>query len=401
MIGNILKNLVQTFYLNIFFLFVLCIGQVFGQFGYEKFDDDPYTEYKPIDFFSQPYYNRVEGVVLHGGVFLRQVPVLPIVTSVELAFATRTNSWHYNFGLQQWLFTNRRRMLLRLNFFQETRTNDSWKIGRMENSLAGVFMHEDFHNHYAVKGFSIAADQKVFRRNLLRIIYSQHRYSSMPVNTSFAGSLFDWSKSYAPNPAITEGDEHSVQVRMLIDERDNAFFPTSGFYFEGVYERTFGDFETNGIFINSVIYYPTINTQKFILVGNLGLRKGSLARQHLMTIGGIGSLRAFPDNYHIGQNLVMYRIVYHFGGYFFQKSPFKYMPTSDAASFAVFWESGNAWYADKPKRRIYHGIFKPQLLGDAGMSLLLADGILRVDIARQLLNGDGDWRLTFRLFNKL
>ena len=384
------------------FLLLWLPGMVFGQFGYEKYDDDPYTEYKTFDYYTNPYYNRVEGVVMHGGVILRQTPLMPVITNLQLAYSTRTNKMQYDMGFQQWLFMNTsRRLLLRFNVFRETTTNDHWKIGRWENSLAGIFLHEDFYDHFTVKGYSVAADQKVFGKSLLRILFTQQQYFSLPCNSSFAGSLFDWSKDYRPNPAITEGFERSVSINMLLDERDNIFFPTRGFLLEGKFEKTFGDFVTNGLFMKSVVYYPTFKKQKFVVMGMLGLRKGSIAPQYLMTIGGIGSLRAFPDHYHAGQNFAMYRVTYHFGGLLFQHFPLKHFPSSDATSFAVFWESGNAWYSEKPKKKIYHGIFKPQFLGDAGISLLLADGIVRIDLAKQLINGDGDWRLTFRLFNKL
>ena len=387
--------------LNIFIIFIICFAEyVCAQFGYKKVDDDPIAEFQKIDFYSKSYYNRVEGIVLHGGIFLNKARVWPFITCFQGAFGTKNQKVQYDISVQRWLFSTTRQLLLKMDCFQRTVTNDDWKIGKIENSYAGVLLREDFYDHFTRKGWRILAEQSISSNNRVRIEFSGYDYISMPVNTNFAGSIFGGHKKFRRNPKIPEGYENSIKVSFMIDSRNNLFFPTEGVYLEGTLEKTFADFNTNGLFLKTCFFLPVIYKNKFIITGMLGLRSGSTAPQHLIPIGGIGSLRAFPDYYRHGQNFLFARIIYHFGGSIINLQPLKKVPTSDATSLALFFECGDAWNF-KHKTSLLDGITNTDIVYDAGISLLLADGIFRVDFARQIFKGNNNWRITFRLFNQL
>jgi len=393
------QNRLTTF---IFIIYFLCFTDcIFAQFGYKEIDDDPIAEYQTIEFFSNTYYNRVEGIVLHGGLFLNKIRFWPIITFFQGAYGTKYKNVQYDIGVQRWLFLDSKRLLLRINYYRETVTNDDWKIGKIENSYAGVLLREDFYNHFTRKGWRIIADQSIIKNNLIRIEFSRYDYISMPVNTNFAGTIFGGNKKFRLNPAIPEGTENSLKLLFLIDSRDNIFFPTHGLYLEGSFEKTFADFLTNGLFLKASYFLPVFHKQKLVFSGMLGSRTGSIAPQHLISIGGIGSLRAFPDYYRLGQNFIFTRVIYHFDGAIINLLPLKRVPTSDATSIALFFECGDAWYNSQNKKSLFDGFTKADIISNAGISLLLADGILRFDFARQILKGHKNWRITFRLFNKL
>ncbi|MBN2410421.1 BamA/TamA family outer membrane protein [candidate division KSB1 bacterium] len=383
------------------FILIICFTEVvFAQFGYKEVDDDPIMEYQVIDFYSSSYYNRVEGIVLHGGIFLNKASFWPFITCLQGAVGTKYRNVQYDIGLQRWLFSASRRLLLNVNYFRQTVTNDDWKIGKVENSYAGLLLREDFYNHFTRRGWRIMADQSIIKHNIVRIEFSGYDYISMPVNTNFAGTLFGGHKNFRVNPEIPEGYENSVKLIFLLDSRNNLFFPTEGIYLEGILEKTFADFSTNGLFLKTCFFLPVIHENKFIITGMLGLRSGSTAPQHLISIGGIGSLRAYPDYYRQGQNFLFARVMYHFGGNIIKLLPLKKVPTIDATSLALFFECGDAWNLQN-KKSLHDGITKADMNYDAGLSLLLADGIFRLDFARQIFKGYHNWRITFRLFNKL
>jgi len=380
---------------------VLFIADSRAQFGYNKIDDDPLTEFQVVDFFSRPHFNRVEGVVLQGGAFVRHQKFWPVITTIQGAYGIKYRNWQYDLAMQHWFTFTNQDFLFKADYFRETTTRDNWKIGRFENSVAGVLLREDFYNYYTREGWKVLCENRIFGVHHSRIEYAEYDYISMPVNTNFAGTLYVGNKKFRPNPAIVEGRERSVRFMFLVDSRDNLFFPSRGVYFEGIVEKTMGDFHTAGFFLTSAHYIPTFRKQKLVLNAQAGFRQGSLAPQHLLSIGGIGTLCAYPEFYRTGQNLVYARITWDFAGELSRILPLERIPTGEAASVAIFVECGDAWHSQNVKRSLFEGLNTHDILTDAGLSLILADGIFRIDFARQILHDQDDWRITLRFLTKV
>ena len=273
-------------------------------------------------------------------------------------------------------------------------------VGQIENSLAGIFLHEDFRDYFGKKGWRVFADKKVGSQHLLRLEYSQFTYRSMRTNSNFAGSLFGKNKKYRPNPAVPEGEENAVKISFLFDKRDNPYFPLSGWFMQGSFETTGGDFNTNGLFVDATVFQPTVSTHRIVLRTFFGLRQGSIQPQHLMTIGGVGSLRAYRDRIRSGQNFFLASLNYEFGGSLLQNTFLRKLPLLDTASFALFADVGDAWSHAAPKNALFDELSQADLLTDVGLSFLLMDGFFRIDVAKALAQESKDWRITFRLFNK-
>ncbi len=378
-----------------------CITDSLAQFGYKKIDNDPLMDYQIIDFYSRPHYNRVEGVVFHGGAFFRHHQYWPVITNIQGAYGSKYRNWQYNIALQRWFTFTNQQFLLKTEYFRETTTRDNWKIGRFENTVAGILMREDFYNYYGRKGWRALCENRVFGVHYARVEYAEYDYISMPVTTNFAGTLYAGNKRFRPNPAIVMGREKSVRFMFLVDNRDNLFSPSRGLYLEGIVEKTMGDFHTSGIYLTFAHYIPAFRKQKLVVNTLVGFRQGSLAPQHLLSIGGIGTLSAYPEFYRTGQNLVYARLTWDFAGEPARLLPLDKFPTGDAASVAIFIECGDAWYSHNVKHSIFEGLTAHDILTDAGLSLILADGIFRIDFARQILHNQDNWRITLRFLNKI
>jgi outer membrane protein assembly factor BamA len=183
------------------------------------------------------------------------------------------------------------------------------------------------------------------------------------------------------------------------DWLDSPLLPMEGWLIQTIYEKTFDAFETDGLFFKVYRYQPTFLNQRVLARGFFGVRSGSLAFQHLMDIGGVGTLRGFRDNSQWGQNLYMININYLFGGDILQRIPLQFIPFYDQLSMGIFVDAGSAWSALAVKESLFDNLGDAETLIDAGLSLLIADGLCRFDFARQIDGGDGDWRITMRLLS--
>jgi len=370
-----------------------------AQFSFQRLDDQLFSENGMVKIRSHPRYNRVEGLFINGAVNLTLKKTSQIGAIINTGYGVKNQKWRYEIGLQK-QYGEFDRLILRASLFDEMVTNDSWMLSTIENSLASASIREDFYDYFGRKGWRVLADKKIMDQHIVRIEFAHYRYESMPVNSRFAASLLGGRKSFRPNPPIEEGKENSASLMFLLDWRDNPYFPVSGFCLEGILRTTFGDFQTNGIFIKGEYFLPIFELHTLFLKSVIGFHDGSAAPQHLMTIGGVGSLRGFQDHLHHGQNFVLFTSSYSFNGTLLAILGLDRLPVLNESSLALFADVGDAWYAVEHKRRIYDGFTKFVPLLDAGISFKIMDGLLRFDFARQLYRGDGEWRITCRLFDR-
>ena len=88
----------------------------------------------------------------------------------------------------------------------------------------------------------------------------------------------------------------------------------------------FEDFETDGMFLTVKRQQPTLSNQRLFLRTLVGSRRGSLAEQHTIDLGGIGSLRGFDNKEFTGNRALTLSATYHFGGDVLQKIPLESIP---------------------------------------------------------------------------
>ncbi|MFQ5752791.1 MAG: hypothetical protein ACE5HI_12415, partial [bacterium] len=132
-----------------------------------------------------------------------------------------------------------------------------------------------------------------------------------------------------------------------------------------------------------------------------------LAEQHTIDIGGIGSLRGFDDKEFSGNRMVMLNANYLFGGDVLQKFPVQNVPILGAIwttlSFGLFLDTGWAWVAN-PNDSFFDGFGKltfDNLKTDVGFSIFVLEGVFRLDVAKRMDRSHDDFRVTFRLLEKL
>jgi len=425
--------MLQKIFISLFILFLLPPSAA-AQFKIERLPNNfGYDLPKKFTLYTNAHFNRVEGPAPNLGVKFQPQPEaktgfaagLTLYGDLGYGFKNEKKKRpRWNLGVQK-DFQTPGRLTFGAEYFNKVETNDRWIISELENSLAGIFQHEDFMDFYSRKGGRGFLDYQLAEVHTLRLEVSRHRDESLRRNTNW--SLFGRDKTYPLNPRvfqnraynIGEGNELSVKLTGAFDWRDNPVFPSVGWLAEGYFERTGPDFpsvngsrkigETNGLFLTAKRYQPTLADQKVVAKLMFGSRSGSIASQHLLTLGGLTSLRGYREKEFVGNRLLFANANYVIGqrafGGLLQKFPLlNKLPFWEMISLGLFAETGYAWFADPlhPDLGLLdlgHFDFK-DLRSDAGFSLLVTDGLLRVDFAKRTDRSHDDWRVTFRILDK-
>ncbi len=392
------------------------------QFKFERIEQKfRFEPERSIGFYTRSRYDRVQGVFLNLGVNLRprKFEGLRIYGDLGYGFKNELRGvkwyeigrdgnlrWRYHLGVRKDFFT-----LQRLSFGAElydvVDTRDNWRISRVENALAAFFFREDFYDYYGVNGIRFFVDHRLLENHTLRLELRRQSYEDARRNTNW--SVFGGDKRFRPNPAnpaypILLGDETSLAFMGAFDWRDNPIFPLLGWYVETIYEHTWnqvpgrGNLSTDGFFLTVKRYQPTFGSQRLTGRFMLGSRTGSLGSQHLMRMGGVGSLRGYRDREFIGNRFVMLNVNYFFGGVLLQKLPLDLLPFWETLTLGLFADTGTAWMV-APEASLFDmgNLSLDDFKTDVGVSLVFSEGLLRVDIARRLRSGDPKWRVTVRV----
>jgi len=378
---------------------------------------------KKFTRYTNTHFNRVEALALNLGVKYQPQPEaksgfasgLSLYGDLGYGFKNeKKKRLRWNAGLQK-SFLTPGRLVFGAEYFYKVDTQDRWIISEFANSAAGIFSHEDFMDFFGRKGGRGFGDYLLAEIHTLRLDVSQYRYEKLRRNTNW--SLFGRDKVYPVNPRalpsrgfdVIEGDELAVRVTGAFDWRDNPVFPNLGWQLESYLEKTGQDFSTTGFFLTAKRYQPAWNDQKFQAKLMFGSRRGSLAYQHLLNLGGLTSLRGYREKEFTGNRLLFLTTNYTIGqaafGGLLRKLPLmNKLPFWEMLSLGVFAETGYAWVADPANPDL--GLFDlgqfdlNDLRSDAGFSIIVTEGLLRVDFAKRTDRGDNDWRVTLRILDK-
>lgn len=395
-------------------IFLLLITQpAFSQFSYDEIKDESGFEFEePLQFYWSPHFNRVEGFFLNGGAKLRpeKLTGFQFYGDAGVGFWNeKGKEFRFNAGARK-DFYDFNRLSVGFDIFRKIESEDNWIIGSVENSLASFFFRKDYKDYYGIHGAKIYVDKKFKETHTARLEIERRTYDALKRNLDW--SVFraevDENPTLTPRSPIVEGNELGLRLILNFDWRDNPIFPLSGWFVRSIYEHTEDDFDTDGLFLTVRRYQQTFSTHRMILSGWLGTRTGSRAEQHTIDLGGIGSLRAYDNKEFSGNRMVMFNIDYLFGGDILQRVPLDNVPVLGAIwttlSLGLFVDSGMAVFTDVDDGLTsgFGDVFK-NLETDFGVSLLVLDGLLRMDIARRTKSdrGKNDFRITFRLWENL
>ncbi len=384
-----------------------------AQFYFEKVK--PRFEFQPENrksFYSRSRYNRIEGLFLNLGLKVKPRGAESWTFYADGGYGFKNDPgrrWKYNFGFEKEVLSPSM-LTIGARYFYDLYTLDQWIINITENSVAALFNHNDYMDYVDRKGGMLFVDYKLQQLHTLRFELLRYEYRPLSTTPNTQWSLFNRKKQFARNPypapayLFQPGRETSLRFMAAFDFRDNPIFPLIGWYFEGILEKTFGDFNTTGLFLTLKRYQPTFGNQRLKVRLRFGSRSGSFAFQHLMSLGGLGNLRSYEHKEFIGNRLLYGTLYYSFGGDLLQRLPLDVIPFWETLALGIFLDAGYAWFADAadPNAGLFSmGDFSlNQIKTDAGFSLIFTEGLIRLDFARRLDKRDAAWEVYFRILDK-
>ena len=255
-------------------------------------------------------YNRVEGVFLG----LRRKPL--DWNSYEQAriygqggYAFELKDWRYEIGAEAKVGQSHRLQDFGFKFggayHKNTATQDLWKSSWTENSLAASLFGYDFFDYFETEGWTTYVVSRLTPYFQLSAGYREDTYRSMEQNTSWA--LFGGDQ-FRSNPSIDEGKMNSIvialdggRVRGYTYRPDGVSFRLQAEIGKGMG----GDFSYNAYQGDIRTFLRMTHNTGFDVRLRGGYADGMVPVQKSFSIGGIGSVRGYPQNVFVGSRMLL------------------------------------------------------------------------------------------------
>jgi hypothetical protein len=251
-------------------------------------------------------YNRVDGLPLLFDASLKSAkPAGGFEISAKPMYRIAAHRWGWDLRGElrgAWWFDR-----IGASYYSKAVTNDLYRMGDFENSIAAALIKEDFRNYYEERAVSLWCELPPVRNVAFGAGFDTARSRSLATRAEL--TLFGWGKEFRENPPVEEGRANSISFVVTHDTRDNVESPESGWYTQFVVERSGGalggDFEFTRWQLNAR-RYNRLGT-KGHLDGRLFFHHGNdpLPRIRHLTMGGVGGLRGYPDSLPGGDRLVL------------------------------------------------------------------------------------------------
>jgi hypothetical protein len=278
-----------------------------GEYYKSLFSDELFLDLKGVRGFSVREFNRVDGFAPAFKMELRGIeeakyPALNL--SVIYYVVRETPGWEISleksfFGLIE--------QSVKFEAFSLTDSNDSWRISDLENSIASFLFKEDFRNYFEKRGIRLSYKVEFDYFHMVTVAYIDQDIHSLVAEDPF--TLFGWAKEFRGNPAVDVGKQRTLLLQWIYDSRDNMRFPRSGWYNDFSYEVSpdglHGDFSYR-LFTAHIRRYNMISGNHFFNFRfSLALSGRELPRHKIFTVGGVGTLRGYPDLSDSGTNFMI------------------------------------------------------------------------------------------------
>lgn len=373
-------------------------------------------------------YNRVYGLTLGWN-----LPKLlwweqtrrPFGLYGKIGYGFAAKRGQYQIGLQRRFF-NDQPLSFGGDYHDLCDTEDRWIIGDTENSLAALFLREDFRDYYRKTGYNLFISQTFLQSVNIRLDYKNDDIRNLERKTNW--SVFGGKKKFHPNPdalpvmaegmdPVTSRNLESVQATVELDTRDSHTFPQSGWYLQAFGEQ--GKFtEADGLSFDRYI----IDLRRYQQLGwdeNLDIRlragtsQGVLPPMYWFDLGGISTLRGYRFKEFTGDRMVLANVEYRMntaGSDWFLLDDF---------DLILFVDSGCAWFANghdpaalstypvdagiraRTESTTWKDDFDTltwsKMRTNVGLGLASRSGDFRIDVAKPTDHRDSDLVVTLRI----
>ncbi len=351
----------------------------------------PYREtglYRPIPAIR---YNRVEGLVLGarflplewgdweqakvygqaGYAFELKKPRFEVGTEIR-PFRYLSDDYDFKFGA---------------SYRRNTSTNDLWKMNWVENTIAALLFEYDYLDYYQVDGVTLYAMQRLSPYAQFSLGYRSEEYSNLIINTNW--SLFG-ATDFRVNPPVDETRINSLVFALEGGQLSGMYTIPRGaaFRFEAEVADGFNDVIGFTRYLGDMRFYiPFSYSSSLGLRFRAGYVDDDAPIQKLFTLGGVGSVRAYPQNVFIGSRMLLANIEYTIASI---------DPLDDIFDDIQLFGFGDAGWVNAPGN---NELDLDDVFPAAGVGLSFADRSIRLELAWPLkeFQGERDPTLWLRL----
>ncbi len=309
---------------------------------------------------------------------------------VRLDYATGRKRTLYGVQLEQPLFPTAR-FVFGVSMVRRTDHPELQQVDDLENSLALLLSRTDYRDYFEREGGGVYVSWRVPDFSTVSMHARRDQFRSLGVNREVR-SWFRLDRPLRDNPAIDEGETHSVLVRL---ERLSRHTSTNraGLYHWIEFERSGGELGGDFNFlrllgdVRSVVRLTPASTLSLRAVAGT-TTDGALPRQKRFGLGGVDGLRAHGLNAFQGDQLALAQAEYTLGLWALRGEGF------EAGMHAIaFVDAGMAW--DNPRGRwdVEHQHWKT----DGGFGIATSEDDLRLYVARDLADPGSKFTWSLRL----
>lgn len=382
--------------------------------GPKKGDEWERKKYRPnrrgwgYDFDDETFmfrYNRVEGLFL--GLRLSRDDWREKNTWFDLyghaGYGFSRKHGCYQIGLERSFF-GKWGPILGVEAHDIVHSEDEWIIPTFENSLAALFLREDFQDYYRREGYSAYLSHDISEYLTLTGEFRKDHHYDLKRKTNW--SIFGGDKKFRENPLIDEIEFKSLVGKLTLDTRNSYKYPDQGWFINLIGEFAGKDFNKNTVnfdrFIVDIRRYQPITYGEnldFRLRG--GTSRGDLPSQLQFDLGGISTLRGYrfkefqSDSSHEYNRLLLGNIEYRIHG---RRNPITNLLGGDF-SLILFADAGYVWsVADTLKANDgFDDLDWDDLYTAIGFGIGNRDGNVRVNFAKRLDEKGEPIVVTFRI----
>ena len=304
----------------------------------------------------------------------------------------------YQIGLERSFF-GKYGPILGIEAHDVVTTEDEWIIPTFENSMAALFLREDFQDYFRREGFSAYLIHDISEYLTFSAEYRKDHHYNLRRKTNW--SIFGGDKKFRENPLIEEIEFISLLARITLDTRNSYKYPDQGWFINLVGEFAGEDFNNNGVDFDRFIvdirrYQPITYGENLDFRLRAGASRGVLPAQLKFDMGGLSTLRGYKfKEFQDYNRMVLGNIEYRIHG---RRNPLRVIGMSDF-SLILFADAGYVWNVTDSltAQEGFDDLDWDDLYTSIGFALSNRDGNVRLNFARRMDEKGEPVIVTFRL----